>query len=83
MKGQSLQTYPIDMNIHVESRSVTLHRVFDLKLRRINLTEIILRSWNMNWQYAIYVSIREVELICCKANVKYKIIDAMSLWHKQ
>ena len=51
--------------IQVGSRSVALRRVFDLKLRGIHLTKIILKVWVINGQNVVDVSICEVELRCC------------------
>ena len=66
VKGSAKLTVPTDWQgqIQVGSRSVALRRVFDLKLRRIHLTEIILKVWVMNGQNVVDVSICEVELRC-------------------
>ena len=47
VKGSAKLTVPTDWQeqIQVGSRSVALRRVFDLKLRGIHLTEIILKIW--------------------------------------
>ena len=47
VKGSAKLTVPTDWQeqIQVGSRSVALRRVFDLKLRGIHLTEIILKVW--------------------------------------
>ena len=54
VKGNAKLTIPTDRQeqIQVKSRSVALRRVFDLKLRRIHLTEIILKVWVI---YGLYV----------------------------
>ena len=48
--------------IQVGSRSVALRCVFDLKLRGIHLTEIIIKVWVNNGQNVVDVSICKVEL---------------------
>ena len=47
VKGRAKLTVPTDWQeqIQVGSRSVALRRVFDLKLRGIHLTEIIIKVW--------------------------------------
>ena len=50
--------------IQVGSRSIALRRVFDLKLRGVHLTEIILKVWVINGKKVVDVSINEVELRC-------------------
>ena len=66
VKGSAKLTVPTDCQeqIQVRSRSVALRRVFDLKLRGIHLTEIILKVWVINRQNVVDVSICEVELRC-------------------
>ena len=68
VKGSAKLTVPTDYQeqIQVRSKSVVFCRVFDLKLRGIHLTEIlvILKVWVINGQYVINVSICEVELRC-------------------
>ena len=66
VKGSAKLTVPTDWQeqIQVGSRSVALRRVFDLKLRGIHLTEIILKVWVINGQNVVDVSICEVELRC-------------------
>ena len=57
-------TVPTDWQeqIQVGSRSFALRRVFDLKLRGIHMTEIILKVWVINEQNVVDVSICEIEL---------------------
>ena len=50
--------------IQVGSKRVALRRVFDLKLRGIQLTDIISKVWVINGQNVVDVSICEVELRC-------------------
>ena len=66
VKGNTKLIVPADWQeqIQVGSRSVVLRRVFHLKLEEIHLTEIILKVWVINGQYAIAVSLCEVELRC-------------------
>ena len=66
VKGSAKLTVPTDWQeqIQVGSRSVALRRVFDLKLRGIHLTEIILKVWVINEQNVFDLSICEVELRC-------------------
>ena len=66
VKGSAKLTAPTDLQeqIQVESRSVALRRFFDLKLRDIHLTEIILKVWVINGQNVIDLSICEDELRC-------------------
>ena len=61
VKGSAKLTVPTDWQeqIQVRSRSVALRRVFDLKLRGIHLTEIILKVWVINRQNVVDVSICE------------------------
>ena len=65
-KGSSKLTVPTDWQeqIQVGSRSVALPIVFDLKLRGIHLTEIILKVLVINGQNVVDASICEVELRC-------------------
>ena len=65
-KGNAKLTVPTDWQeqIQVGSRCVALRCVFDLKLRGIHLTEIILKVWVINGQNVVNVSICEVELRC-------------------
>ena len=64
VKGSTKLTVPTDWQeqIKVGSKSVALRRVFDLKLRGIHLTEIILKVWVINGQNVVDVSICEIEL---------------------
>ena len=66
VKGSTKLPVPTDRQeqIKVGSRSVALRRVFDLKLRGMHMTEIILKVWVFNGQNVVDVSICEVGLIC-------------------
>ena len=66
VKGSAKLTVPTDWQeqIQVGKRSVALRRVFNLKLKGIHLTEIILKVWVINGQNVVDVSICEVELRC-------------------
>ena len=66
VKGSTKLAVPTDRQeqIAVGSRRVALRRVFDLKLRGIHLTEIILKVWVINGQNVVDVSLCEVELRC-------------------
>ena len=66
VKGSAKLAVPTNWQeqIQVGSRSVAHRRVFDLKLRGIHLTEIILNVWVINGQYVVNVSLCEVELRC-------------------
>ena len=64
VKGSAKLTVPTDWQeqIHVESTSVALHRIFDLKIRGIRLTDIILKVWVIYGRYVIdYLILRENE----------------------
>ena len=63
VKGSTKLTVPTNCQeqIQVGSRSIAL---FDLKLRGIHLTEIILKVRVINGQNVVEVSICEVELRC-------------------
>ena len=56
VKGSAKLTVPVG--------SVPFRCVFDLKLRGIHLTEIILKVWVINGQNVVDLSICEVELRC-------------------
>ena len=66
VKGSAQLTVPPDLQeqIQVGSRSGTLSRLFNLKLSGLHLTYIIIKVWTINGQYAIDVSVCEVELRC-------------------
>ena len=72
VKGSTKLTVPTywQEQIQVVSRSVALRRVFDLQLRGIDLTVIILKVWVMNVQSVVDVSICEVELRCFRPRAK-------------
>ena len=66
VKGSAKLTVPTDWQeqIQVGSRSVSLRCVFDLMLRGIHLTKIILKVLVINGQNVVDVSMCEVEMRC-------------------